>query len=134
MKIDLRIRAKSSESHAVVCELSERLPVHISGACQLSCTFKVEQCKDYYRFMYEVQGDIGVVCQRCLEIFAYPYHHQAELAVCADDSVAETLMMSHECLVAVQEQLDLTQVLTDDLYLYVTEKHAEGELCQWSAP
>jgi uncharacterized protein len=63
-------------------------------------------------------------------------NHQTLLAVCQNDIQAETLMEQFECVVAVDSQINLLEVLADDLHLFAPEKHTHladcnPEIRQW---
>ena len=129
MKICLKTHAKQAGSQTVVVHVQERKPDRVSSACDLTCTFKVEACSDYYLITLDVHGTLDITCQRCLANFQHEHINRTTLAVCANEDVAETLMASFECIVVNNFQIDLIDILTDELYLFLPEKHLDVAGC-----
>jgi uncharacterized protein len=129
MKISLKNDAREAGSKQFVIHLKERLPERITSPCELSGDFSVLNRGDYYLLSLHVKGTLVVTCQRCLDVFEHLYDHQSEIAICADDALAETLMKQFECIVALQDEIDLVDIVTDGLHLYVPEKHSDIMEC-----
>lgn len=125
MMICLKTASNQSAPTRVQLKLSERLPYYIVSDCTLDCEYLVQRFPNYYLLRLNVSGELSIQCQRCLENFTYPYENQTEVAICRDDLTAESLMEQYECIVAPQNELDLVPIVTDELYLYAPEKHAE---------
>lgn len=125
MKISLKNDAKQAGSKRIVVHLQERLPERIDSPCELNCDFSILNRGDYYLLSLHVKGRLAVTCQRCLDVFEHLYDHQSEIAICADDVLAERLMKQFECIVALQDEIDLMDIVTDGLHLYVPEKHSD---------
>jgi uncharacterized protein len=125
MNICLKTAAAHSASQQVSITVSERLPYHIVSDCTLNCDYFVRAFADYYVLTLEVSGIIPIHCLRCLEVFKYNYSNHTELALCRDEAMAENLMESYECIVCNQDEADLACILTDELHLYVPEKHPD---------
>ena len=111
MNVCLKTYAKQGEPERVVITLQERLPEHIIGPCELTCTFHVVSYGDYYLLTLDVVGTLAVNCQRCLHAFQYDYRNQSKLAVCATDIVAESLMEHFECIVAEACNSEISQYI-----------------------
>ena len=129
MKICLKTRAKEAGIQKITVNLHERLPVFVNSACELSCEYQVERNDNYYLLSLRVAGEVDIICQRCLKVFVHPYHNTSQLAVCNDDNNAQALMEHFECLVSIANQVDLTEILTDDLYLFVPQIHPHLSEC-----
>ena len=129
MKICLKTYAKQSGFQHAVLNLHERLPERIASPCALSCDFYVENCTNYFLITFKVSGTLDVICQRCLLAFPHEYHRETQLAICTTDALAETLMEHYECIVAQDNEINLTDILTDELYLYSPEKHEDPIDC-----
>ena len=129
MNICLKTYAKQADSKHIVVHLQERLPARVHAPCDVVCDFNVETCRDYYLLTLAVHSELMITCQRCLGHFQYEYQHQTQLAVCATDAMAEQLMERFDCIVAPHHQLDLMEVLTDELHLFLPEKHLDGADC-----
>ncbi len=129
MKICLKSHARQQSSETAVLHLHDRLPERLGKPCEVTCEFHVEACSDYYLLTTDVRGLFSVTCQRCLGEFQHAYAHQTTLAVCANDSVANDVMSTYDCMVAVDQQIDLIDVITDELNLFLPEKHLELEAC-----
>ncbi len=123
MNICIKTAAKRQNPQSVVLDLSDRLPVQVVESCHISCAYHVTHCKDYYELNIKTQGNITILCQRCLNAFEYHHEHQTVLAVCATEAVAERYMANLECEVAPDLEIDLSAVVTDDLHLFLPEKH-----------
>lgn len=106
-------------------KLSERLPIHIVSDCTLNCDYFVRNCAEYYVLTLDVSGIIPIRCLRCLEVFKYDYQNHTELALCRDEAMAEELMEEYECVVCDPKEVDLVCILTDELHLYIPEKHPD---------
>lgn len=132
MKICLKSHARQQSPETVVLHIKDRLPEHLALPCTLTCTFHVDACSDYYLLTTDVRGTVGVTCQRCLGDFQHDYSHQTQLAVCANDAIANDAMSQHECMVAEGSQVDLIEVVTDELNLFMPEKHLDLDACTFT--
>lgn len=129
MKICLKTHAKQTGSRTVVVCVQERKPERVSSSCELTCVFQVEACQDYYLLTLDVSGTLAITCQRCVADFQQDYTNQTKLAVCASDEIAERLMTSHECIVVKDYEVDLIDIVTDELHLFLPEKHSDLSEC-----
>ncbi len=129
MNICLKTYAKQAGQQHVVVNVQKRLPERISSPCELTCDFHVEALTDYFLVTLEVRSELVITCQRCLGQFQHAYSNQTKLAVCSDDIMAERLMERFECIVAPDHEIDLTDVLADELYLFSPEKHPDYADC-----
>lgn len=125
MMICLKSSSKQAEPSRAQLTLSERLPFHIVSDCHVTCDYSVRRVSDYYLLTLDVTGILPIQCQRCLETFQHQYANLTELAICRDDMTAENLMDHYECIVHQHHEVDLTSIVTDELHLYVPEKHPE---------
>ncbi len=129
MNICLKTHAKHNGSRTVVIPILERKPARVSSPCEVSCEFSVEALPDYYLLTLHVNGVFDIACQRCLASFQETYTNQTQLAICANDDVAENLMASYECIVVKDYQVDLIDIVTDELHLFLPEKHSDLAEC-----
>lgn len=129
MIINLKTNAAKAEQQEANIELRERLPAHVLSPCMIHCQFDVEAFNHYYVITLDVNSTLSVICQRCLKEFAYHYVNQTTLAICDSDEMAEKLMEQYECIVSNNNQVDLKELLTDELHLYVPESHPEITDC-----
>lgn len=129
MNICLKTLSKQDELQQVDVSLVERLPETIQSPCELNCEFKIENSGNYYLLKLSVAGVLAINCQRCLGVFHHDYYNQTELAICANDAIAETLMEHFDCIVAEDNQVDLEEIITDELYLFAPEKHENRVDC-----
>lgn len=127
MKICLKKLLKDDQIHKINVNLSERLPQYCSDKCLLSCEYKVEQGNNCYLLSLKVKGDIAVICQRCNEVFHYDYNNESVLAICDDDTIANSLMSDFDCIVEKSGFVDLIDILTDEMYLFIPQKHANKD-------
>ncbi len=125
MMICLNTISNQSEPTHVQLNLTERLPFFIISDCVVDCDYMVQRFDDYYLLSLKVSGELLIQCQRCLGEFQHHYVNQTELAICRDERVAEKWMAHYECIVSGHSEVDLTSIITDELYLYAPEKHAE---------
>ncbi|MCR9191090.1 MAG: DUF177 domain-containing protein [Gammaproteobacteria bacterium] len=109
--------------------LQERLPYFVQGPCELQCDVWVEKAIDHYHLTVLAKGRVTVICQRCLQPFDYDYDYKSDLALCRNDSIAEKMMASSDCMVQADDALDLQAIVTDDLHLFCPEKHEDQLEC-----
>jgi uncharacterized protein len=129
MKICLKNTAQQNGLQQAVIQLQERLPEHIHAPSELTCTFHAINYKNYYLLTLDVVGVLMVTCQRCLKTFQYDYCTQIKIAACASDTIAERLMEDYECIVMEENEVDLSEILTDELHLFSREKHENSADC-----
>lgn len=123
MIICLKTCSKHSVRQHVDIKLSERLPTHIIPDCNLHCDYFVKSFPAYYSLTLDVSGIVTARCLRCLDEYIYDYKNHTELAICRNDEMAEKLMDAYECIVSLDDEIDLREIITDELHLYVPEKH-----------
>lgn len=123
MKLCLKKYAKLAGSQTIVVTLHDRVPARVSSLPELTCVFQIEACSDYYLLTLDVTAKVDIACQRCLADFQHEYKNQTTLAVCTNDDVAETLMEHYECIVTNNGEIDLIEILTDEMHLFLPEKH-----------
>lgn len=109
--------------------VSARLPTFIGAPCALNVKYWVEAHEDSYFIHLEVQGELTVVCQRCMQDFTLNYKNPTTIAVARSDQRAEQLLEQHECIVSSNWQVNLEDLVVDDLHLYVPQAHNEIEDC-----
>jgi uncharacterized protein len=136
MNICLKSKSKENAVQTVKLLLQERLPDRIHSPCELTCRFQVVAYDNYYVVTLEVLGRLTIICQRCLKAFDQNYHNKTQLAVCLNESLAESLMEEYECIVVDEHELNLIEIVTDELYLFAPEKHenpvdCDREMNQW---
>ncbi len=134
MKINLKKCVKNNPKQTVILHITARLPDFILSPCDVTCHFQVTAEHHYDLVETEVSGTLTVVCQRCLEVFPYAYHHTMQLAVCRNDVDAARYMASFDCIVSETGDVDLLEVVTDELCLYCPEKHEDITHCQPIVP
>lgn len=128
MIINLKHCVAKKEQQTLSIEIDKRLPNHLSSPCVINCQFIVKSFKDYYLVELKSESTLSVTCQRCLGEFSHSYSNQTELAVCDSDETAERLMSQYECIVSTEE-IDLQELLTDELNLYLPEFHPDFKDC-----
>ena len=128
-KICLKTQAKQGTSDSIQVQLQDRLPLRIQAPVALTGQFQVKNYNDYYLLTHQVAGVLTINCQRCLTAFQYDYSNTTELAVCRSEIIAEGLMEHFECIVATEDEVDLAEILTDELYLFSPEKHEDLADC-----
>lgn len=128
MIINLKQSSAKNEQQRVSIEIDQRLPMHLSSPCVINCQFTVKPLKDYYLIEINSDAKLSVTCQRCLGEFSHSYSNQSELAVCDTDEIAERLMNQYECIVS-SDEIDLQELLTDELNLYLPEFHPGFKDC-----
>ena len=129
MLVNLKSSAVKAETQSFVLELSERLPAHLIAPCVVNGQFRLKTVDSYYVMELNINAILTISCQRCLNEFSYHYNNYTELAICNSDEDAEQLMERYECIVAVNNQIDLLELVTDELHLYAPEFHPELKDC-----
>jgi uncharacterized protein len=127
--MELNLQKLFNQPRNITVAITERLPDHIPNSCELNCDLDVEPASNYDLITMHTKGDFKVICQRCLNDFQYTYQHQTQLAVCKNDADAEKLMPNFDCIVAQDSVINLTDILTDDLHLFVPVFHANMNEC-----
>lgn len=125
MKILLDKQLSEGSLGPFFTEITDRLPNFISSPCNLQYSFQISRHSDYYVIELIVDGDIVIICQRCLADFKYTYHNESKIAVCLKDEVAERLMTKYECIVVRNYEVDLDEIITDELHLFCPDKHSD---------
>jgi len=128
MLLNLNKSINQSEQSVQVV-ISTRLPTHIQSPCNLTCRYDVKRADNYFLLTMAVSGELIITCQRCLQDFNYAYSNELDLAICPSDEVAEKLMSSYECVVAQSNQVDLSELICDELYLYAPQFHPNRSEC-----
>lgn len=129
MFINLKTCALNRSSGPVTLTLNDRLPTHIEAPCTLNCDFQLEAVDDYHLLHLAVTGDITIICQRCLQPFASSYSNQSSMALCRDDAQAERLLPQYESVVIENNQVNLIDLLSDEMFLYSPQMHENTEGC-----
>jgi uncharacterized protein len=110
-------------------ELNQRLPVNIEPPCQLRCTYQVFDHESYYKLTLEVESNLTIICQRCLQSFKYSYKNNTNIAICSTEALAEKMLHEYETIVSENALVDLKEVLTDEMHLYTPKNHIDIEAC-----
>jgi uncharacterized protein len=129
MRLCLKSLVHHVGSQTVVLQLEKRLPDRLRAPCEVTCVFQAEAFSDYCLLTLTVSGEFTLTCQRCLGVFKQDYLNQTNLAVCVTDATANTLMADFECIVAVDNHIDLIEIVTDELNLWLPEKHSDVAAC-----
>lgn len=95
-----------------------RLKLLIAGlsgdvSCELNFSKKVRQ----YFFTGHVKGWLKLTCQRCLEPYDQEIDSHFSLLLVADDRGAERAQEATESLVVVDDELDISTVVEDEILL-----------------
>ncbi len=123
MHICLKTYSKREKKTLVQVIVTDRLPVHLTGPCELDCELKVHAEKDHYVVTLNSVANLAVTCQRCLAVFDYEHRQLTRLAACNDDMIASMLMARFDDVVVIDDELDLQHMITDELHLLVPERH-----------
>ena len=130
MKLCLKSQAKQAGLRQVALTLVDRLPAQLQGPCALRCDLDVTQQGEYYLLRLALFGETTLTCQRCLNAFSHGINTQSELAVCRDDATADSMMARFDCLVSADDELDIIEIVTDEMHLFLPESHPEPSDCQ----
>ena len=113
--------------------LSERLPVFIQAPCELHSSMHLLRQRDYYQLNLSLSGRINIICQRCMAVFEHDYHNESQLAICANEDIAQRLMSQTDPIVNPSDEIDLEAIIIDDLHLFCPEKHQDVQGCEQSS-
>ena len=130
MNINLKSAAKQETPRIVPIKLEARLPSWINGTPELTCTYRVKDVGDYYSLALQTKGMLSITCQRCLENVDYLYEHASELFLCRTDDVADRLMELGESIVIENDEANLNDIVTDDLYFFASDKPHDLTSCE----
>jgi len=120
--------AKQGSQHQHVT-VRERLPSFIVTPCLLDVAYQIEAKEDFYLIHLEVQGELTIICQRCMQEFKLSYSNPTIIAVARSDERAEQLLEQYECIVSSNWQVNLEDLVVDDLHLYAPQFHHEIKDC-----
>lgn len=129
MRINFKKNALQGIEDQVQLTLNARLPSHIPGPCVLDCIFSFSSGQDYWLLNFRLQGEIALVCQRCLKTFDFPFNHQGSIAICPSDEIADRLLSHYETIVEPSNQIDLSDIITDELHLHAPQMHESIRDC-----
>jgi uncharacterized protein len=115
--------------HNTKITISDRLPSFLSAPCHLGVTYQVEAEDNFYLMHLVVSGELEVTCQRCMQEFHLTYNNPTTIAVARSDERAEQLLELYECIVSSNWQVDLDDIVSDDLHLYVPQFHEDIKDC-----
>lgn len=127
MKISLPEFAKVQEIQHKSFMLTDRLPQYINGNIVVDCTFHVKKHDNGYILSLKTQAKPEIICQRCLNLFKYDYFYSNDLLICDNEDIANSKMQQYECVVVKTYNIVLQDILTDDLYLFLPDKHPQNE-------
>jgi uncharacterized protein len=126
--LNMQELAKQSQ-HTKTMLIKERLPDFINTLCQVDVTYQVEAKDNFYLINLRVQGELNISCQRCMNEFQLSYDNPTVIAVCRNDERAEQLLEHYECIVSSNWQVELEDLVSDELHLYVPQFHQEINEC-----
>ncbi len=130
MLVNLR---NSADRGLLEIDVTDRIPGFIEPPCRLVCEYHLQRSKDYSLLTCTVSSardyPLTLLCQRCLASFKYPYTNTSTIALCKTEEQALQLMDDYTCVVIENDELDFTELVTDDLYLYVPENHPDFSDC-----
>lgn len=129
MLVDLKKSVKTNLLHTTIV-INERLPLSLQGPILLNCEYKIDKFSNFYLLELAVSGEIIINCQRCTGSFTHNFLNQSKIAICNSDEIAERLMNEYESIVSHNDQIDLSDIVTDELHLYVPEFHTKLVDCK----
>ena len=129
MKIELRKFANKGRVDNQHVSLNERLPANVHGPVNMDFSFAIEDRGEYYLLNLVEAANLELICQRCGDIWPYHYQQQHELAVCANEEIAEKYQSIYDPIVAEKGMLDFLTILTDNMYLFLPVNHENLDCC-----
>lgn len=109
--------------------LEDNLPDFLQAPCQINYQYRLQKERNYTLLSLKVSGTLHCICQRCLTEFSQEYHNATTLALCDSEELASELMLDYESVVVSEQMVNLSEVIRDELYLYVPQQHATVEEC-----
>ena len=82
----------------------------------------------------EVAGEVGVRCERCLEIMPLEVKAQSTLMLCSSDEQAQQCPIQYEPLVYTGEELGLYEVIEEELLLALPVAPMHEAMCVEALP
>jgi uncharacterized protein len=129
MKINIQKSQLSEKYGPYLLLINNRLPKHIEKVDRVFFYYTLEKFKEYFILILEVNAELIIECQRCLQNFEYNYRNVNNFAICKSEAVAEKLMNDYEPIVSMNNELDLLEIITDDLHLFCPEVHVNLAEC-----
>jgi len=113
MKIYLKNVTDLPEEKIIQIIVSERLPAVMCEPSMVQCSYSIHKKRSKYFFKMHLSGSIQLECQRCLSVWRYAYEN-------------EHILEEDELMIDAEMRIDLVDIVTDDLHLFLPEKHPEG--------
>lgn len=114
-------------------DVTDRVPNFIEAPCRLVCEYHLQHLSNYSLLTCTISSPVDspltLICQRCLASFKYSYSNTTTIALCKSEEQALALRDDYTCIVIENNRLDFTELVTDDLYLYVPENHPDFSDC-----
>lgn len=129
MQLCLKALAARHEPQSFAIVLDDRLPQQLSSPCLLEGQIAASVEKDGYRITLSVQSALTVMCLRCLASYQMAYKRSAVLHAYFDERMATQRMGEEEVIVLDSTTLHLSDILTDDLHLFVPDRHIDHTSC-----
>ncbi len=129
MIVCLKTASKRAEPESMLLNIQERLPVNMLKPSTLACEYHIEQIQDYWTLQLKIRGNLTLSCQRCVDEFEHAFEHKNVLTIVKREEDAEKMSQDHEIIVADHQTINIVDVITDELHLFVPEHHLQYDDC-----
>lgn len=122
----------------VACgELSRLSSVCLSSDTLIRCEFRfdVETASKQPLVHLNIQGELSLRCQRCLEPMPYPISYQNRLLIARSTKEADTIDSIYDTVICEEGYFEFRSIVDQELYLMIPHipKHSAGE-CGYNPP
>jgi len=142
LKLKKLAQAQSRLSGTIKLDHFDRLKLHAlvdeatfaqENELDLNLSFDYDD-SGWLKVQGSVNGELSLVCQRCLEPMRWPITLDVSLAVVSDDEDMADLPEIYEPIMLEDESITTVDLVEDDLLLSVplVPTHVAGEVCEVS--
>jgi uncharacterized protein len=107
------------------------------GRIEIDASIRIDAGSEGYpQLTLEIDGRLGLRCQRCLRAVAYPLRVRSRLTVLPADILARQLAQPFDAIVMEDDRLDLEKVVEDEILsaLPMAPAHEPGAKCEQAVP
>jgi uncharacterized protein len=111
---------RSFRGHVAVKALERLRPLlaDCEGDLQVRLTFRLDE-RRIRVLQGSIDGEIRLVCQRCLEALAFPLQLSFSLGIVSDEAEIDRLPAGYEPLLVSGEPLSTVEVIEDEVLLVI---------------
>lgn len=129
MKLDLKKIVLQDPQMELKLTSELKLPEYLVDYEDIKVKLAVEEYADYCLLSVETKCNLGVLCQRCMTTFTYPFMHMSIFAVSREQENIERLQENYDTIYAPNMFVDIDDIVVDDIILNAVDKHHDVLHC-----